>query len=158
MTWYYKDKKYEPTEDELKEWAGFVYIITDKSNDKKYIGKKGFWSKKTLPPLKGKKLKRRKIVESDWQTYFGSSDYVKELLLEHGENNFHREILYFCKSKGEMSYLEAKEQFNRDVLLDDNYYNGIINCRIHRSHVKRLKECTNTDVKLTELSTEILST
>lgn len=137
--WYYQGEVYEPTQEDLKEWMGFVYVITDKSNNKKYIGKKQFWSKKTLPPLKGKKRKRRSIVESDWQSYYGSSDLVKQLLLEHGEQNFHREILCFGKTKGELSYLEAKEQFDKNVLLDDQYYNGIINCRIHRSHVQSLK-------------------
>lgn len=136
--WYYNNKVYEPSEEELKEWVGFVYVITDKSNNKMYVGKKTFWSKRTLPALKGKTRKRRSIVESDWKSYYGSSDLVKQLLLEGGEQNFHREILYFCKSKGEMGYLEAKEQFDRNVLLDDNYYNGIINCKIHRSHVKSL--------------------
>jgi hypothetical protein len=133
--WYYNNKVLEqPPEG----YQGFVYLITDKSNDKMYIGKKGFWSRKTLPPLKGKTRKRRSIVESDWQTYYGSSDMVKQLLLEYGAQNFHREILYLCRTKGEMGYLEAKEQFARNVLLDDNYYNGIINCKIHRSHVQSL--------------------
>jgi len=137
--WYYNNEAYEPSEEDLKEWVGFVYVITDKSNNKMYVGKKTFWSKRTLPPLKGKTRKRRSVVESDWKSYYGSSDLVKQLLLEAGEQNFHREILYFCKSKGEMGYLEAKEQFDRNVLLDDSYYNGIINCKIHRSHVKSLK-------------------
>ena len=138
--WYNKGELYEPTEEELKQWMGFVYVITDKSNDKMYIGKKTFWSKKTLPPLKGKTRKRRSTVESDWRSYYGSSELVKELLLESGEQNFCREILHFGKSKGELGYFEAKEQFDRQVLLDDRYYNGIINCRIHRTHVKSLKE------------------
>jgi hypothetical protein len=138
--WYYKGEVYDPTEEELKEWVGFVYVITDLSTDKMYVGKKTFWSKKTLPPLKGKTRKRRSTVESDWRKYYGSSELVKQLLLEHGEQNFHREILHFCKSKGEMGYIEAKEQFDRNVLLDDRYMNGIINCRIHRTHVKRVKE------------------
>lgn len=137
--WYYNDREFNPSEDELRDWQGFVYIITDLTNNKKYIGKKGFWSRKTLPPLKGKTRKRRSIVESNWRDYFGSSDLVKQLLAENGEQGFRREILYLCKSKGEMGYLEAKEQFDRSVLLDDTYYNGIINCRIHRSHVQRLK-------------------
>jgi len=138
--WYYNDREFNPSEDELRDWQGFVYIITDLTNNKKYIGKKGFWSRKTLPPLKGKTRKRRSIVESNWRDYFGSSDLVKQLLAENGEQGFRREILYLCKSKGEMGYLEAKEQFDRSVLLDDTYYNGIVNCRIHRSHVARLKQ------------------
>jgi len=138
--WLYNNKPYEPDEEQLKQWVGFVYVITDKSNGKKYVGKKTFWSKKTLPPLKGKTKKRRSVVPSDWQKYYGSSDLVKQLLLEHGESNFTREILYLCRSKGEMGYLEAKEQFDRNVLLDESYYNGIINCRVHRSHVQSLKE------------------
>jgi hypothetical protein len=133
--WYYNDKVLESSPEG---YQGFVYVITDKSTGKMYVGKKGFWSKKTLPPLKGKTRKRRSIVESDWQKYYGSSDMVKQLLLEHGAQNFHREILYLCRTKGEMGYLEAKEQFTRNVLLDDNYYNGIINCKIHRSHVQSL--------------------
>lgn len=134
--WYYNG---EPLTEVPEGYVGFVYVITDKSNGKMYVGKKGFWSKKTLPPLKGKTRKRRSLVESDWQKYYGSSEMVKELLENHGEGNFHREILYLCKSKSEMGYLEAKEQFDRNVLLDDSYYNGIINCRIHRKHVQSLK-------------------
>lgn len=137
--WHWQGEEYNPSEEDLKEWIGFVYVITQKSNNKKYVGKKLFWSRKTLPPLKGKKQKRRKIVESDWRKYYGSSELVKQLLLEHGEESFYREILYFCKSKGEMGYLEAKEQFDRNVLLDDSYYNGIINCRVHRAHIQSLK-------------------
>lgn len=129
----------EPLTEVPEGYVGFVYVITDKSNGKMYVGKKGFWSKKTLPPLKGKTRKRRSLVESDWQKYYGSSEMVKELLENYGEENFHREILYLCKSKSEMGYLEAKEQFDRNVLLDDSYYNGIINCRIHRKHVQSLK-------------------
>lgn len=122
-----------------EDYVGFVYIITQLDTDKKYVGKKLFWSKKTLPPLKGKIRKRRKIVESDWKDYFGSSELVKRLLLENGRGAFRRNILHLCKSKGEMGYLEAQEQFDRNVLLDDSYLNGIINCKIHRNHVKSLK-------------------
>ena len=138
MMWTYKGEVYEPTEEELKQWMGFVYVITDLSTQRMYVGKKLFWSQKTRPPLKGKMRKRRSIVESDWKDYYGSSDLVKELLKEHGEDNFKREILYFGKSKGELGFLEAKEQFDRNVLFDERYMNGIINCRIHRSHVQSL--------------------
>jgi len=140
MTWYYQNKIYEPTEEELKEYAGFVYVITELSTGKMYVGKKTFWSKQTRPPLKGKTRKRRSIVVSDWKNYYGSSGEVLSLLSEHGDDSFKREIIHLCKNKGEMSYLEAKVQFDRNVLLDDNYYNGIINCRVHRSHVKRLAD------------------
>ena len=120
--WYYKNEPFSADAPSLhiSEYQGFVYVITDLTNNKKYVGKKGFWSKKTLPPLKGKTRKRRSIVESDWKIYYGSSDQVKQILQENGEQSFHREILHLCKSKGEMSYLEAKEQFDRRVLLDDN--------------------------------------
>jgi hypothetical protein len=136
--WYYKGEEF--TSEMIGDYVGFVYMLTDKSNDKKYIGKKIFVSKRRLPPLKGKTRRRTKIVESDWQSYYGSSDEVKQIVEEKGGNNFHREILHLCNSKGELSYLEAKEQFDRNVLLDDTYYNGIIQCKIHRSHVKRLKD------------------
>ena len=135
--WYYGDKEF--TSEMIEDYVGFVYIITDKNNNKKYVGKKLFQSKRRLPPLKGKTRKRTVIKESDWQDYFGSSDEVKALVESQGRDTFHREILHLCNSKGEMSYLEAKEQFDRNVLLDDSYYNGIINCKIHRSHVKGLK-------------------
>jgi hypothetical protein len=143
--WHYKDKVFEPNEETLKDHVGFVYVILDKSNGKKYVGKKLFWSAKTLPPLKGKTRKRRSVVESDWMKYYGSNDVVKQLLIEHGAENFHREIIHLCSSKGEMGYLEAKEQFDRDVLLRDDYYNGIINVRVHRNHVKKLKNELNSD-------------
>jgi len=146
MTWYYKGEVFDPPEEELKPYAAFVYVITDKSTNKKYVGKKFFWKKKTLPPLKGKKNKRRSQVLSDWKEYYGSSDLVKELKEEHGPENFHREILHLCKTRGEAGFLEAKEQFDRNVLLDDSYYNGIINCRVHQSHVAHLKEKKDDDV------------
>lgn len=138
MTWYYKGEPYNPSEEELKNYAAFVYVIKDKSTGKKYIGKKFFWSKKTLPPLKGKTRKRRKVVISDWQEYFGSSEYVKQLLLEHGKNNFEREIIHLCKTRGEAGYLEMYEQVVRHALISDEYMNGIIQARIHRNHVKNI--------------------
>jgi hypothetical protein len=136
--WLYNGKEF--TSEMIDNRVGFVYIITDKSNDKKYVGKKLFQSKRKLAPLKGKTRKRTKIMESDWMDYFGSSEEVKSLVEEKGGENFIREILHLCNTRGEMSYLEAKEQFDRNVLLDDSYYNGIINCKIHRTHVKGLKK------------------
>lgn len=117
---------------------GFVYLITNLTNNKKYIGKKLAKFKTTKPPLKGKKNKRRGYKESDWKEYWGSSDHLLEDVEKLGEDNFTREILYLCPSRGVMSYLEAKEQFDRRVLETDEYYNGIINVRVGSSKI--LKE------------------
>lgn len=135
--WYLDDVEF--TSDMIGDYVGFVYVITDLMNKKKYVGKKLFQSKRTLPPLKGKTRKRKVIKESDWMTYYGSSEEVKLLVEEHGSKAFHREILHLCPTRGTMSYLEAKEQFDREVLLSDDYYNGIINCKIHRTHVTKLR-------------------
>jgi len=117
--------------DELPEGCeGFVYLITNLTNDKKYIGKKLARFKKTKPPLKGKKNKRRSTIESDWRDYWGSSDRLNEDVALLGPSNFTREILYYCTSRSELSYLEAREQFDRKVLETDEYYNGIINVRV----------------------------
>mgnify|MGYP001497406435 FL=1 len=133
--WLYKQNEI----DELPEdCEAFVYLITNLTNNKKYIGKKLAKFKTTKPPLKGKKNKRRGYKESDWRTYWGSNDYLKEDVIELGEDKFTREILYFCASRGIASYLEAKEQFDREVLLTDDYYNGIINVRVGGSKI--LKE------------------
>jgi len=136
--WYYENVEF--TSEMIEDCVGFVYVISELSSSKKYVGKKLFRSKRKLPPLKGKTRKRTVIKESDWMAYYGSSDEVKALVETLGASNFHREILHLCMSKGEMSYLEAKEQFDRDVLLSSEYYNGIINCKIHRNHVKRLAD------------------
>ena len=117
---------------------GFVYLITNLTNNKKYIGKKLARFKVTKPPLKGRKNKRRSTKESDWRTYWGSSDHLNADVKELGEEQFTREILHYCDSRGALSYLEAKEQFDREVLLTDEYYNGIINVRVGSSKV--LKE------------------
>lgn len=141
--WIYEEKPFEPAQ--LDEWAGFVYLITDLHNEKKYVGKKNFWSTRRLPPLKGKTRKRVKKSESDWQSYYGSSEQVKLLVEESGSERFKREIIRLCKTKGEMSYFEAKEQFDRDVLFRDDYYNEFIGCKIHSNHVKN---CVQTDEDL----------
>ena len=141
--WIYNEETFEPAQ--LEEWAGFVYLITDLENGKKYVGKKSFWSTRRLPPLKGQKRKRVKKSESDWQSYHGSSEQVKLLVEESGSERFKREIIRLCKTKGEMSYFEAKEQFDRDVLFRDDYYNEFIGCKIHSNHVKN---CVQTDEDL----------
>lgn len=134
--WYYQNELFEPDETFLKEYVGFVYLITEKETNKKYIGKKFFWSKRRLPPLKGKTRKRTVVKESDWKTYYGSSEELKMLVESKGGEGYHREILRLCKTKGECSYYEAKEQFDHDVLLRDDFYNEFIGCKIHSKHLK----------------------
>ena len=127
MQWKYKGKTIDVIPDE---YEGFVYLITNLTNNQKYIGKKLAKFKTTKPPLKGKKNKRRGYKESDWRTYYGSSDRLNADVAALGEDKFTREILYLCKGRGEMSYIEAREQFDRRVLETDDYYNGIINVRV----------------------------
>lgn len=134
MSWTYKGKKVESIPDE---YEGFVYLITNKKTKQKYVGKKLARFKTTKPPLKGKKNKRRGYKESDWREYWGSSDRLNEDVKTLGEKNFTREILYYCKSRAEMSYIEAREQFDRRVLETDEYYNGIINVRVGGSQKLR---------------------
>ena len=112
--------------------VGFVYMITNTTNDKKYIGKKLVQFRKSKPPLKGRKNRRRYKVESDWRDYFGSSDKLTEDVIMLGKDKFKREIMYFCKSKSELSYIEAREQFAHKVLESDEWYNGHIRVRVHK--------------------------
>ena len=137
MSWYYNREIF--TSDMIGDNIGFVYDITDKRNGVKYIGKKGLVSRRKLPPLKGKKRRRIKVVETDWQDYYGSSENVKLLVENFGPEMFHRQILRLCKSKGEMSYYEAKLQFETDCLLKpDEYYNEFIGCKINRRHLIKI--------------------
>lgn len=135
MTWYYNDQPYEPSEEDLKSLTGFVYCIEEKSTGMKYIGKKLFWRSKILPVTKTRRRRKRTLVESDWRTYYGSNELLKENVIKNGESIYNRVILKLCRTKGECSYYEAKLQFENDVLLDDNYYNNFIGCKIHSKHL-----------------------
>lgn len=137
--WLYQGKEWQlPEEFNPDVVYGFVYLITNKMDQKKYVGKKFFWSQKTLPITKKRKRRKRLKVESDWRTYWGSNKYLVEDVKNHGPENFTREILHLCKTKGECAYYEAKEQFDREVLLTEEYYNGIISCKIGGQTVKNL--------------------
>ena len=127
MQWTYQGKTIESIPEE---YEGFVYLITNTTNGQKYIGKKLAKFKTTKPPLKGRKNKRRGTKESDWKDYWGSSDRLQADVEALGPANFTREILYLCTNRAEMSYIEAREQFDRRVLERDDYYNGIINVRV----------------------------
>jgi len=134
LNWLYSNKDF--TEEQIGENYGFVYLITNLTNNKKYIGKKFFYSSKTKV-LKGKKKKYK--VSSDWQTYYGSNEELKKDVIIHGRENFTREIIHLCKSKGECGYLEAKEQFVNGALESDEYYNTWIMVRVRKSHIKGLQ-------------------
>ena len=128
MTWYYKNEEVEILPEKV---IGFVYQITNTTSGRMYIGKKLARFKRSRPPLKGRKNKRRFTVDSDWQEYYGSSDELTADVIKLGKDKFQREILYYCHSKAELSYIEAREQFARKVLESNDYYNGHIRVRVH---------------------------
>lgn len=133
LNWTYKQVIF--TEDMIGDNYGFVYVITNLITNKKYIGKKFFYSSKTKQ-VKGKK--KRFKISSDWQTYYGSNEELKKDVIIHGKENFKREILHLCLTKGTTGYLEAKEQFLNCVLENENYYNTWIMVRVRDSHIKGL--------------------
>jgi len=138
MSWYYQGTIVEELPEDC---VGFVYIITNTATGRKYIGKKlAKFSKTTYKVVKlkngtKKKKKIRGKIDSDWQTYYGSSPNLTADIEALGKENFTREILFYCKSKSETSYIEAREQFTRKVLESDEYYNGHIQVRVHGSHI-----------------------
>lgn len=109
---------------------GFIYEIKNTVNGKKYIGKKQCVSKLKRRPLKGKKNRRIEIKESDWKFYTGSSKELNADIEALGKDRFTFTILHTCGSKWELGYREIKEQIERDVILREDYYNGILNVRI----------------------------
>ena len=142
MTWHYRGKIIENLPEDC---VGFVYLITNTVSGRMYIGKKlAKFSKTTYKTVKLKngKKKRQKIkgkIESDWKDYYGSSDALHKDIELLGKDKFRRDILYYCKSKAETSYIEAREQFKRKVLESDDFYNGHIQVRVHGSQIKKKK-------------------
>ena len=136
--WLYNNENVEQLPEDC---VGFVYLITNKTTQRKYIGKKlAKFSKttyKTVTQKNGvkKKKKIKSKIDSDWIEYYGSSIELNKDVEILGKQNFVREILYFCKSKAECSYIEAREQFTRRVLESTDYYNGQISVRVHGSHI-----------------------
>ena len=136
----------------MDDYEGFVYKITNNTNSKFYIGKKVFWNTYKLPPLKGRtkkeKIRRSKLKgnkrhvkkESDWREYWGSSKELLEDVERLGKKSFDRVILKLCKSKWEMSYYEAKYQFDERVIFKKNSYNGILNLRVPKAPKKLLED------------------
>jgi hypothetical protein len=132
MTWLYNGEPFTDPSDNY----GFVYFITNKTNGRKYIGKKFFWSSKRKQV---NKVRKRYKAESDWKTYWSSSDELKADVAALGEESFTREIIHLCKSKGVANYLEAREQFEKAVLENkEEWYNSWIMVKVSRSHLNKL--------------------
>ena len=134
--WTYLGKSFES--EDINEYYGFIYRITNTVNGYDYVGRKYFKTIKKRPPLKGKKNKRRETVETDWKDYWGSSARLVEDMARLGKDKFTREIIHLCKSRGETNYMEAYYQFKEGVLLKENNYNGIIQIKLGKGSVKDL--------------------
>jgi len=138
MSWSYQNEIVESLPETC---VGFVYIITNTVTGRMYIGKKlAKFSKTTYKTVKlkngaKKKKKIRSKIDSDWRDYYGSSPELSKDVAQLGPENFSREILFYCQSKAECSYIEAREQFSRRVLESKDYYNGHIQVRVHGSHI-----------------------
>jgi hypothetical protein len=146
--WTYNGKEFIVPEDaEMKTYPhyGFVYLITNETNGMQYVGKKFFWSKKTLPITKTRKRRKVTYNQSDWVTYTGSSRQLNEDI-ESG-HQIKKEILHLCVTMGICAYMETKEHFDRNVLLTDDYYNGIIAAKIGGPSVRILKDRFLTENK-----------
>ena len=138
MHWTYQDTIVEELPEDT---IGFVYLITNCVSNRKYIGKKlAKFSKTTYKTVKlkngtKKKKKIRSKIDSDWKEYYGSSIELTADVTLLGKEQFTREILFYCTSKAQCSYIEAREQFSRRVLESKDYYNGQISVRVHGSHI-----------------------
>jgi len=142
INWIYANKIF--TEQDIGDDYGFVYVITHLKTGKKYIGKKFFYSVRTKI-IKGKKKINKTF--SDWQNYYGSNLELQKDIQLHGKEQFKREILHLCKSKGECGYIEAKEQFDRCVLESKDYYNAWIMVKVRKTHIKAFNERVMANIK-----------
>ena len=147
--WIYQG---EPVLELPENCVGFVYVLTA-PDGVGYVGKKISTATK-YKVVKGKKKKIK--GDSNWKSYYGSSEQFVQRV-QDCKLQTKREILHFCFSKAEMGYLEAKEQFNRDVLLTNDYDNGWIMCRVTKPHLAKYRERKNeknSESKETNQSTE----
>ena len=129
--WYYNDKPFESGD--IQDYFGFVYLIKNNLNGRRYVGRKYFWQFRTP---KGKKRKVKS--ESDWKNYYGSCPELKEDIDKIGRENFSRTILSLHKTKGKTNFGETSQLFKCDVLTEslDNgepaFYNSNILGRFYR--------------------------
>jgi len=135
--WMYNGNAFES--EDISDFYGFIYRITNTTNGYDYLGRKYFTTVKKRPPLKGKKNKRRETIETDWKEYWGSSPRLLADIEQLGKDKFTREIIHLCKSRGETNYMEAYYQFTEGVLLREDNYNGIIQIKLGKNSVKDLK-------------------
>ncbi len=132
--------------DEVPEgMEGFVYLIVNNTNNKKYIGKKNFWERRKDP-----KTGRRRKKESGWRTYYGSCDELIKDVKELGEENFKRTILYLCPHKKSMSYYETYEQFKRNVIMREDYYNTNVEGKFFSSEKNNIYNIVKSSTLLVE--------
>lgn len=136
MTWYFNGKEF--TSDDINGYVGFVYEITNLDNNKSYIGQKMFYKTIKMPPLKGKARKRKKIVETDWSIYTGSSKKLNDDI--NNGASLSKTILKLCTSKASLTYYELKYQLDKNSLFCDNYYNEIINVRLNSVCANNIKK------------------
>jgi hypothetical protein len=121
------------TSSDIGDYFGFVYLIENKLNGRKYIGRKYLWQFRTP---KGKKRKVK--TESNWKDYYGSCPELKEDIDKFGRQNFSRTILSLHKTKGKTNYEETRQLFVRNVLIEglDNgepaFYNSNVLSRYFR--------------------------
>lgn len=137
MPWMFNNTEFNS--EMIGDYVGFVYIIDNNSNGRRYVGKKLFYKSKWLPITKSRKKRKKVKVESDWKDYWGSCKELLDDINELGKHRFRRKILRLCKTKGDLSYYETQQQILRDVLRDDRYYNNIVQCRIHSKHLSEEK-------------------
>jgi hypothetical protein len=142
VAWYFNDKEFEEIPPKME---GFVYLIENKLNNKKYIGKKTFWERRKDP-----KTGRRKTKESSWKNYYGSCDTLINDVKEFGKENFYREILYLCPHKKSMSYYETYEQFTRNVIMREDYYNTNIEGKFFSSEKENIYSIVTASVLVEE--------
>jgi hypothetical protein len=136
--WVYEGREF--TSDDIGDFYGFVYRITNLVTGHDYVGRKYFKTIQKLKPLKGFKRKRKSVKETNWKEYWGSSNRLTIDIEELGLENFKREIICLCESRGDTNYMEAKIQFDEEVLLNPENYNGIIAVKIGVGSVKNLSE------------------
>lgn len=137
MTWYHNNIEFD--ESQIENNVGFIYIITELSTNRQYIGQKIFHNKVAKKPLKGMKNRRISKKQSDWLSYYGSNDELKARVLELGDSNYRREIIRLCKSKSEMNYWELKTIMETDALLNpDKFFNSWVSFRINRNQLKHI--------------------